>query len=120
MPSSTQTLLGTVEHLNSAVVIDQQHDGMGRWNDVATDDRVQSSSIRRIIRPRKPKAGSHSRTSAGISIHPQVSDVIYTLLRNAGTDGVADAFPAVTQFERTLLRDQLEAAGQRSLEPFHL
>jgi hypothetical protein len=43
-----------------------------------------------------------------------------TLLRYAGTDCVADAFPAATQLERPLLRDQLEAVIQGSLEPFSL
>ena len=40
------------------------------------------------------------------------------LLGYAGTDSVADAFPAATQLERPLLRDQLEAAIQGLLEPF--
>src|SRR5216684_7424632 len=49
-----------------------------------------------------------------------VSRPANTLLRYAGTDRVADAFPAATQLERPLLRDQLEAAIHGLLEPFSL
>ena len=49
-----------------------------------------------------------------------VSRLASKLLRYAGTDSVADAFPAATQLERPLLRDQLEAAIEGLLEPFCL
>ncbi len=39
------------------------------------------------------------------------------LLRYGGTGSVADAFPAATQLERSLLRDHLEGAVQGLLEP---
>ena len=39
------------------------------------------------------------------------------LLRYAGADSVADAFPTTTQLKPPLLRDQLEAAIQSLLEP---
>src|SRR5262249_25426209 len=42
------------------------------------------------------------------------------LLCYVGTNGIADVFAAPTQLERSLLRDQLEAAIEGSLEPFGL
>src|SRR5262245_3338592 len=42
------------------------------------------------------------------------------LLGYSGTDSIADAFPASTQFEPPLLCDQLEAVIQALLEPFCL
>src|SRR5262249_16320290 len=42
------------------------------------------------------------------------------LLGYSGTDSIADAFPASTQFEPPLLCDQLEAVIQGLLEPFCL